>query len=124
MKNFLWMSLCALGLSACSPNCVVTHFAPYQVVKDQKAGHIQLVQVGGVMTDNFLRGRALLINTSSDARNFTYHFSWVSADGMPQGENTPWQPVSMGPKFSQIIQGVAPTSQASAFELQVCEVKG
>ncbi len=122
------ISLCtlAIALSGCSTNCIVSSYAPYQASDTQKLGstfntNVKMTNTGGMVVNGLTNGRTMLTNTTDDPQTVRYHFVWSSADGSPQGENTPWTPLVLSPNMTQVIQGVAPNAQATNFQVQVCQ---
>jgi len=114
------------ALVGCSTNCVISTYAPYQASQTEKLGstfntNVIVANTGGMVVNGLTNGRTMLTNNTNGNQTVRYHFTWSSADGSPQGENTPWTPLELTPYATQVIQSVAPNAQATNFQVQVCQ---
>ena len=113
-------------LIGCTPQCITANYVPFKATPPQEIGarfnsHVKISDVGGMIVDGYMHGRVLLTNETDESQPVRYHFVWTSSDGLPQGENTPWTPVQIGPRFSQVVQSVAPNTEAVNYHIEVCQ---
>ncbi|MDF2529260.1 MAG: hypothetical protein K0Q57_140 [Gammaproteobacteria bacterium] len=124
MKRILLLAVAALGLAGCAHNCVVI---PSSSNNSARVGS-GFDSIVGVTTStsklagDMVVGKVQLVNNTSVNQQVQYKFDWFSQDGFNLGQSTPWQPVSLYPNMSKVVSAVAPSGEATNFNISVCQM--
>jgi uncharacterized protein YcfL len=124
MKKLLFLAAATLGLAGCAHNCVVI---PSNSNNSARVGS-GFSSIVGVTTStsklagDLVVGKVQLVNNTTDNQQVQYKFDWFSQDGFNLGQGTPWQPISLYPSMSKVVSAVAPSSEATNFNITVCQM--
>ncbi|MDO8954500.1 MAG: DUF1425 domain-containing protein [Gammaproteobacteria bacterium] len=124
MKKLLLLVAASIGLAGCAHNCVVI---PSNSNNSARVGSGFTSIVGVTPTTSKLAGdmvvgKVQLVNNTSTKQQVQYKFDWFSQDGFNLGQGTPWQPVTLSPSMSKVVSAVAPSGEATNYNISVCKM--
>jgi len=87
---------------------------------DLLAANLKIADTKTGFVGNLLKAQVEIKNDSDDDLNFQYKFKWLDKSGFEVGiDGRPWQPLSITPYESKMVQGVAPNSSVNSFKVLV-----
>lgn len=124
MKKLLLLTAASLGLAGCAHNCIVI---PSNSNNSAKVGSSFSSIVGVTPTSSKLAGdlvvgKVQLVNNTTKNQQVQYKFDWFSQDGFNLGQGTPWQPITLYPRMSKVVSAVAPSGEATNYNISVCQM--
>lgn len=73
------------------------------------------------LAGDMIVGKVSLQNRTSDQQQVKYQFQWMDSTGSPIGAATPWQPLTLEPQIGRVVSSVAPSPEATNFNVLVCQ---
>jgi len=87
---------------------------------DLLASNLKIADTKTGFVGNLLKVQVEIKNDSDDALNFQYKFKWLDKSGFEVAiDGRPWQPLTITPYESKIVQGIAPNSSVNSFKVLV-----
>jgi uncharacterized protein YcfL len=87
-------------------------------VRTGKTGDIEITDLRSAERNGLLTAQATLIN-NGNSKPVAYRFRWLSKDGMRVASDEAWKPLTIQKGRSQIVEGIAPTPQATDFRIEL-----
>lgn len=111
-------------LSGCAQNCATIHSGANKgaiVGPSKLSRNVSVSATASSLAGDLMVGKVMMANRTDDQQQLRYSFQWQSVDGSPLGEPSPWQPLSLEPNISQVVTSTAPNSEATQFNVLVCQ---
>lgn len=121
--GFAAVASCALALTltGCASNCVQIASAGTEPSKVATAkGDVRISSPASTLSGDLVVAKVVLENQSDDTQSVQYQYQWFDNQGYNVGENTPWEPVVITPNSSRVVSAVAPSANATRFNVLVC----
>ncbi len=117
------MAVGAFFLAGCASNCVTvpSNGNENTDVGSGLFGQLQVTPSASKLAGDLMFAKVAINNKTDKNQSLKYQFEWLGPDGYTQGQPTPWQPLELLPNMSRVVSAVAPTSEATQFNVNVCQ---
>ena len=124
-KIFTLFGIAAIALlSGCAQNCVAVKSSASKgaiVGPSAFSRNVSVSTAASSLSGDLIVGKAMLSNRTDDEQSLRYQFQWFDTSGTPQGQATPWTPITLEPNLSQVVTATAPSTEATQFSIAVCQ---
>ena len=86
-------------------------------------GSVSVTPSASKLAGDLLYAKVGFFNKTDKTQNLSYQFQWFAVDGFNQGNATPWAPLALAPNMSKVVSSVAPTSETTQYNVNVCYTK-
>ena len=123
LAGFAAIGVAALILSGCASQCVTISSVGNngKNVGEAFEGNVGVSMTSSQLAGTLVNGKVQFTNKTSDTQKFRYRFNWYTQTGFNQGQPTAWQPITLAPDMSRVVASVAPTQEATKFNVEVCQ---
>lgn len=84
------------------------------------AANLSIADTKTGFVGDLLKVQVEILNDSGSALSFQYKFKWIDKSGFEVAlEGRPWQPITITPHESRVVQGVAPNASVNSFKVLV-----
>lgn len=84
------------------------------------AANLMIADTKTGLVGDLLKAQVEIKNGSRSALSFRYKFKWLDKSGFEVAiDGRPWQPLTITPYESKVIQGVAPNASVNSFKVLV-----
>lgn len=113
----------AILLGGCASNCVTISSNSNKSVDVGSGffGDFGVTPSASKLAGDLMYAKVAVYNKTDKNQSLKYQFEWLGTDGFAQGQPTPWQPLQLLPNMSRVVSAVAPTSEATNFNVNVCQ---
>jgi uncharacterized protein YcfL len=121
-----------IGISILMFGCAVNETATVVVNEDGSASQViesnsnalaanlSIVDTKTGFVGDLLKVQVGILNDSGSVLSFQYKFKWIDKSGFEVAiDGRPWQPITITPHESKIVQGVAPNASVNSFKILV-----
>ncbi|MFT6123691.1 MAG: hypothetical protein ACJASG_002225 [Oleiphilaceae bacterium] len=87
---------------------------------DLLSANLKIADTKTGFVGDLLKAQIELKNDSDDALTFQYKFKWLDKSGFEVAiDGRPWQPLTITPYETKVVQGIAPNASVNAFKILV-----
>jgi len=87
---------------------------------DALASNLSIADTKTGFVGDLLKVQVDILNDSGSALSFQYKFKWIDKSGFEVAiDGRPWQPLTITPHESKVVQGVAPNPSVNSFKILV-----
>ncbi|MFT7372169.1 MAG: hypothetical protein ACI9T9_000851 [Oleiphilaceae bacterium] len=132
MRKMILKTAMLIGVSMFMFGCAVNETATVvvnddgsvaQVIESNSAmlaSNLSIADTKTGFAGDLLKVQVEILNDSGSALSFQYKFKWIDKSGFEVAiDGRPWQPISITPHESKIVQGIAPNSTVNSFKILV-----
>jgi uncharacterized protein YcfL len=132
MRKNIVKAIMLVGMSITMLGCAVNETATVVVNEDGStnqiiesnsnalAANLSIADTKTGFVGDLLKVQAEILNDSGSALNFQYKFKWIDKSGFEVAiDGRPWQPITITPHESKVVQGVAPNPSVNSFKILV-----
>jgi len=132
MRKIILKTVLLAGVSMSMLGCAVNETATVvvnddgsvtQVIEsnsDLLASNLKIADTKTGFVGDLLKAQVEIQNDSDDALSFQYKFKWLDKSGFEVAiDGRPWQPLTITPYETQVVQGVAPNPSVNSFKILV-----
>jgi len=84
------------------------------------AANLKIADTKTGFVGNLLKAQVEIKNGSGSALSFQYKFKWLDKSGFEVAiDGRPWQPLTITPHESKVVQGIAPNASVNSFKILV-----
>lgn len=132
MRKIILKTVLLAGVSMAMLGCAVNETATVvvnddgsvaQVIESNSkvlAANLSIADTKTGFVGDLLKVQVDILNDSGSALSFQYKFKWIDKSGFEVAiDGRPWQPLTITPHESRIVQAVAPNSTVNSFKILV-----
>lgn len=123
LASIAFIGASALILGGCAHQCVTISSLNNSGANVGEAfdGNVGVSMTTSQLAGTLVNGKVQFTNKTTDVQNFQYRFNWYTQSGFNQGVASSWQPVTLYPRMTKVVSSVAPTAEATQFDVEVCQ---
>jgi len=132
MRKIILKTVMLAGVSMAMLGCAVNETATVVVNEDGSvaqviesnsnvlAANLKIADTKTGFVGNLLKAQVEIKNDSGSALSFQYKFKWLDKSGFEVAiDGRPWQPLTITPHESKVVQGIAPNASVNSFKILV-----
>lgn len=120
MKKTLLIVACALGLHAHAQHDPSTPLAvAAKVALRGEANSVRIQEIRAVRRNDILIVQSDLFNLGNTDRTVFYRYRWLDNSGSQVGDGEVWKQMTLMGQAQQTVKGIAPSSVAVDFRLEM-----
>lgn len=118
MIRLVKKSVIASILLAVVAACTTTSEVDRMTVRSGSTGDIKIIDLRSVERNGLLTAQATIVN-KGNSKPVAYRFRWLSKDGAVVADEEAWKPLTISEGRTGVIEGIAPTSLAKDFRVEL-----
>ncbi len=118
MIRLIKKSVIASILLAAVVACTTTSEVDRMTVRSGSTGDIKIIDLRSVERNGLLTAQATIVN-KGNSKPVAYRFRWLSKDGAVVADEEAWKPLTISEGRTGVIEGIAPTSLAKDFRVEL-----
>lgn len=119
MKRILFSSFMALGLIFASCQPVIAQTKESKVIRSGSTSALKITDLRAVKRNGLLYVQATFFNDSNFESDFNYRIKWLDDSGFKVADDEVWKPKVVFGGQSFDITAIAPTPQATDFQIDL-----